>query len=31
MLHLASGGDTETLLDALVGLLLWHDWVSGEG
>ena len=25
MLHLASGGDTETLLDALVGLLLWHD------
>ncbi len=31
MLHLASGGDTETLLDALMGLLLWHDWVSGKG
>jgi len=25
MLHLASGGDSETLLDALVGLLLRHD------
>jgi hypothetical protein len=25
MLHLAGGSDPETLLDALVGLLLWHD------